>query len=241
MKTRTVLLIIFAAFSVIDAFSQSVVITPKKTVYTRTKPISDYKRNFTITYPVVKAATPALSKKIQTAIDYRSNLGLSLKEELGEIQWLEEADYEVGYNEKGVLSISLSMNGSGAYPSGVTKVIVVNLRTGSKVKAIDVFTNLPGLTALVRKAQKKEIADAIISIRKNDPQETDPKSLFKGKTITAKSLEGFSVNAGGITFNYDYGFPHVIQALEPDGTFMFTWRQLRPYIKAGGLLTRLAR
>ena len=44
-----------------------------------------------------------------------------------------------------------------------------------------------------------------------------------------------------MTFKYDYGFPHVIQALQPEGKFFFTWEQLRPFLVPGGLLAKLAR
>ena len=242
MKTKIILLFFIIFTFVFASAAQSVTITGKKTTYTRKKPISEYKKTFTINYPKVRAATPALSRKIEAAISYQSILGLDLQEELTGAQWLEEADYEVVYNKSGILCIDLSMNGSGAYPSGVTKTAVVDLRKGTLVNTSDVFTNLQGLAAMVRKAQKKEIANAIAEIRK-DPEnnESDPATLFKDADFRRKDLEGFSVNDQGVTFKYDYGFPHVIQALQPDGNFLFTWAQLQPYLVSGGLLAHIAR
>ena len=221
--------------------AQSVVITGKKVTYTRRKPISEYKKTFEINYPKVKGRTPALSRKIENAISYRSILGLDLKEELTGAQWLSSADYEVIYNDKGVLCIDLTMEGSGAYPSGTTKTVVVDLRTGNVVKTSDVFTDLRGLAAMVRKAQKKEIAEAVERL-KQDPEfkSEDPADLFKDADFRRKDLEGYSVNDKGVTFKYDYGFPHVIQAAQPDGTYFFPWAELRPYLVPGGLLARLA-
>jgi hypothetical protein len=242
MKLKIVWLTLAVFFFTFSAVAQSVVITGKKTTYTRRKPISEYKKTFTINYPKVRAATPALSRKIEAAISYKLILGLNLQEELTDTQWLEEADYQVVYNKNGILCIDLTMSGSAAYPDGVTKTAVVDLKKGTIVKTSDVFTNLQGLAAMVRKAQKKEIADAIAEIRK-DPEnnETDPATLFKDADFRRKDLEGFSVNEQGVTFKYDYGFPHVIQALQPDGKFFFTWAQLRPYLVSGGLLARIAR
>src|SRR3954454_14515083 len=91
------------------AAAQSVVITGKKTTYTRRQPTDEYKKTFTINYPKVKAATPALSRKIENAISYRSILGLNLQDELTGNQWLSEADYEVIFNNKGVLCMDLTM------------------------------------------------------------------------------------------------------------------------------------
>ena len=120
------LLLIFIAALVSNVSAQSVVVYGKKVTYTRKRPISDGKRTFTINYPKVKAATPALSRKIETAIRYDINL----RDEINDSQWLYEADYDVGYNKHGILSITLTIDGSGAYPSGSTNHVVVNLKTG---------------------------------------------------------------------------------------------------------------
>lgn len=242
MKNKLFVLTIILLITSAATVAQSVTITGKKITYTRKKPISEYKKTFAINYPKVRTANPALSRKIEEAISYGSILGLNLQEELTDTQWLEEADYEVVYNKNGVLCIDLTMSGSAAYPDGVTKTAVVDLRKGTLVKTSDVFTNLQGLAAMVRKAQKKEIADGIAEIRKDpDNNETDPASLFKNADFRRKDLEGFSVNDLGVTFKYDYGFPHVIQALQPEGKFLFTWAQLRPYLVSGGLLAHIAR
>ena len=51
-------------------------------------------------------------------------------------------------------------------------------------------------------------------------------------------LDEFSISDKGVTFLYDYGFPHAIQALEPDGRYFFTWAQMKQHIKRGGLLAK---
>jgi len=242
MKIKPLLLTVLILITGSAALGQSVVITGKKITYTRRKPESEYKKTFTINYPKVKAATPALSRKIEAAISYRSILGLNLQEELTTAQWLDEADYEVVFNKNGVLCIDLTISGAAAYPDGVTKTAVVDIKKGTLVKTSDIFTDLPGLAAMVRKAQKKEIEEAVAEIKKNPEfQQEDPADLFKEADFRRKNLEGYSINDKGVTFKYDYGFPHVIQALQPEGNFFFTWEQLRPFLVPGGLLVRLAR
>ncbi|HYJ45883.1 MAG TPA: hypothetical protein VEV81_04655, partial [Pyrinomonadaceae bacterium] len=54
-------------------------------------------------------------------------------------------------------------------------------------------------------------------------------------------LDDFSVGARGITFLYDAGFPHVVQALEPVGRYFFSYAQLKPYIKRDGPLALFIR
>jgi hypothetical protein len=226
----------------IGVFAQSVAITPKRTVYRRPKPISEYKKTFVVRRPVAKASTPALSKKITAAISPESILGLNIKEELGEYQWLEEADYKVLFNREGVLSISSWMEGTAAYPDGVTKYAVVDLRTGRRLSPADVFSSLPKLAALLKKQQAAEVNTAIEEIRKDpESQETDPKELFAETDLRAADIKDFSVDAKGVTFYYDYGFPHVIQALEPTGEYNLSWKELRPFIKRGSLLERFVK
>ena len=243
MKAKLIITLFALALFTMGAKAQSVVITGKKVTYKRPKPMMDYKKSFTINSPKVKAATPALSKKIEGSISYAKVLGLDLKGELSDMQWLESADYEVGYNKNGILSISLSMEGSGAYPSGSTKFVVVDLRSGLRATPAAVFTNAPGLLSLVKKAKEKEIANAIIEIKKDKENgDINAEDLFKDSyQYSPVKLNEFSVSDKGLTFHYDYGFPHVILALQPPGEFFFTWAQLKPYIKPAGLLSRFKR
>ena len=234
------LLLVFGLSTV--AFAQSVVITSKKTTYTRRKPIADFKKTFTINYPKVKASTAALSRKIEAALGYEKNFGFTLKEEMSEIQWLEEAVYEVGYNKNGILSVNLTISGSGAYPDSSGKTVVVDLKTGNKVLASNVFTNINGLIGKLKELQQAEIKQGIEEIKKEpDLAGENPEDLFKESDLKAANLEGFAVDEKGVTFTYDYGFPHAIQALELDGKYFLSWAELKPYIKRTGLLGRFVR
>lgn len=236
MKSLFVLLFIFA-FSAF-AYSQSVTVTSKKVNYTRKKPFAEHKKSFTVNYPIIKAATPALSKKIETAISYQKVSGFNLQEELTEVQWLEEADYEVLYNKNGFMTISLWMSGSGAYPSTFRKDVVVNLKTGTVVKPADVFSNLDDLAAILKEQQIAEIEAAKKEI-KADSENTDidADELFGGKDFTAENIDEFLVSDEGVTFKYDYGFPHVIQALSPNGEYKMTWTQLKPFLIKGSVFS----
>ena len=239
MTIKLSLVVLFLTAFCVGASAQSVVITRKKVTYTRPKPLSDYKKTFTITYPKVKAATPAISRKIEKAI----SPDINIKEEKTEIQWLDEADFAIDYNEHGVLSVALTTSGSAAYPSGDTEHIVVDLKTGNRLRTADVFTDLVGLLKKVRGAQDKEVTQAAIDIRKDpDNGDIDVAELFReGYKYHPLKLDDFSVGKNGVTFYHDYGFPHVALALQPPGEFLFTWEQLKPFIRSGGLLARFVR
>ena len=74
-----------------------------------------------------------------------------------------------------------------------------------------------------------------------DPDADDPGILFGSRRFSSKDLDGYEVSVKGVTFHYKYAFPHVAIVYEPAGEFFYTWAQLKPYIKAGGLLSRFKR
>jgi len=243
MKTRYLFITLFAiaAFAGL-AQSQKVVVTGNKVTYIRPNPLADFKKTFTINHPVVTAASQSLSVKIESAISFQKVIPLDIAEEVNEIQCTKRVVKKCFENETWGCWVASSFEGSGGYPSGSTKTVVVDTLIGDRVKPPDTFKNLSRLVALVKKSQKAEIAKAIKAIRKDpDFREPDPKTLFGSANFTTDDLDWFSISQKGVTFNYDYGFPHVIQALQPDGKFFFSWKQLKPYIKAGSLLSRVAR
>ena len=231
---------IFVFASIVLA--QTVVVISKKVTYTRPRPTSDFKKTFTVNYPNVKASNAALSKKIESSISYEKNLPLDLKEEMGAYQWLEEADFNVGYNKKGVLSVGLSVTGTAAHQTWLYKTVVVDLKNGNKVRPIDVFTNLKGLIAKLKTIQNAEIKEGIKLIKEDpDYQGENTDKLFKYTDFIALNLEGFSVDERGVTFYYDYGFPYIIRAIQPGGNYVLSWKEIKPFIKRRGLLGKFIR
>lgn len=223
----------FASVSI----AQSVKITTKKVTYKRGKNAPDHKRSFEVNYPVVGGAN---GKKIEAILNYEKNFDFKIQEEIKEMFWLETADYTVNYNKNNILDVTLMIEGSGAYPSSSSKYLVVNTKTGTRVKPSDVFTNLNGLAAMGRKAQESEIKAETARIKKDEP-DFEPGEYFNNAKFTAENLWAFTVSDQGITFHYDYGFPHVALALQPDGEYKFSWTQLKPYIKKDGLFAPLVK
>ncbi|MFM9905392.1 MAG: hypothetical protein ACKVQJ_12580 [Pyrinomonadaceae bacterium] len=243
MKIKFLSLIFFLAAFVAAGAAQSVVVTSKKVEYKRPKPESEYKASFEINYPKVKAASPALSKKIEAALSYESVFNFKIKDELDDIQWLQGADYQVEYNKNGILGVKLFIEGAGAYPSGSTRYVVVNTNTGRLAKPADTFTNTQGLLRLVRAAKDKDVKKTRVELKKDAESDVEgfDYAIKESAQYHPVQLDQFTVSDKGIMFHHDYEFAHVIQALQPDGEFFFSWKQLKPYIKSAGLLSRLAR
>ena len=243
MKAKFTFIVAIVACVCTGVFAQSVTLTAKKVTYKRPKPISEYKKTFVITYPKIKAATPAISRKIEDVLSYEKAFDFKLSEEMKDTQWLEEASYDVNYNANKLLSISLTIEGTAAYPSSSTRHIVVNTTTGVRVRATDVFINTSRLLAKIVKMKDAEVKKAIADLKKDpETKDEDFSSIFNdAETYNKVKLDEFEIDENGVNFHHNYGFPHVAQALQPNGEFFLTWAELKPYIKSGSLLSPLAR
>lgn len=240
-------LLTLAAVSV--GFAQIVKITPKRTVYTRkVKQTQKEKRTFVVTYPVISGAMSlAAKKKLENTISYWRVFETTLQENQGEYNWLSEFSYQVNYNKKGVLDIALSQEGVGAYPDGSTINLLVDLKTGEQVKFKDAFKadSLANFAKMVNAKLEIEKKDLVQRINKGEFSDSNGKEAddalkeqINELNFTADTFDQFTISDKGITIIYDAGFPHVIQAAQPDGEYFFTWAQVKPFIRRDGLLAK---
>lgn len=240
---------VFFAFNTVSA--QSVIVKPRKVVYKRAgKRVDKWKRTFEVRYPVFSGSlTPRALRNLRSGTDYWRNFETNLSENLrGEETWLERLDYLVKYNKQNIFDIWLIMEGSGAYPDGSTKYLVFDLRTGRKLTIPDLFSSaaMPKMLLKIRDAMRKneteafkenpETREALEQYRESEPEFHPPVDK-----IQYKDLEGFSISDTGVTFMYDYGFPHVIEALEPSNEIFLPYSELKPFIRTDGLLARFVR
>ncbi len=248
-KTIFAFLLMFIAVS--TGFAQVVRITPKKTVYTRNgRDVPKEKKTFVVTYPLVSGTMPLVTKKkLENTISYWRVFETTLKENQGEYHWLSELSYKVNYNKNSVLDIALTQEGVGAYPDGSTVDLIIDLKTGEQVKFNDAFKadSFIKFAEMVDRKLKIEAKKIIQTIDKGafgeNGKEADDsiKEQLGALNFTAETFNEYSVNDKGVTIIYDAGFPHVIQAAQPDGRYFFTWAQLKPFIKREGLLAKFVR
>lgn len=237
------LLSLFLSFTLFESVTAQTVTIAKRTVkYTRKKPIADHKRSFVINYAEPKGLSPAIAQKMKAQLNYFKLFDFSLSEELSEIQWLEEADFEVKHIGNGIVSIAMWIEGSGAYPDGVTKYVNLSTKIGTRITPALMFTDQTGLASLVGKKMQAAIKEALKAIREDkENDDLTEVELFGKHRFSAASLNNFFVTAEGITFVYQYNFPHVIQALEPENEYSMTWKELEPFIRRDGLLASFIR
>jgi len=254
MKHLSIFLLGFVVlFGASAAFAQegSLEIVPQEKKYTRTgADVPDFKKTFTVRKPVIKTKVDQdVREHIEDAIDFWRVFEMDLEESLTDFTWLENFDYEVQYNANDLLSIALFAEGSAAYPSSATRWVTLDTRTGEILTIDDLFTHetQPGLLKLIN---QKMIANEAAAI-KEDP---DVKEALRDQRVsygediqpgagklTYEKLAGFFITERGVTFVYDYGFPHVMLALEPSGHFEFAFSELKPFVASGSLLEKLVR
>jgi len=229
---------------VTTARSDRVIVKPRTIVIVRSgKIVKDFpeKKRATIKSPVISGlADVRVLRKVQSILQIKNVFDTSVAE-YREDNWLEEFDYKVNYNKNHILDLTFTQSGSGAYPDTQTKHFAINLQDGAVIKASNAFAadKLDALTALVRSKFQAELAQNLkdLADSKSDPEDIRiAKEAQEALEFKLSDIDDFSIGDKGVTFLYDAGYPHVIQALEPNGEYFFSYSELRPYIKRDGPL-----
>jgi hypothetical protein len=199
------------------------------------------KRTAKLTYPLITGLKNTLVlRRVQSLLQVRNVFDTSI-EDYRQDTWLAEFGYKINYNRDYILDVTFTQSGSGAYPDTHTKHFAINLKDGSVLKAADVFVSdkSEGLATLVDKKLQAELKKLLeeLTAAKSDPEDLRiAKEAQEPLKFTVENLDEFSVGAKGITFLYDAGYPHAIQAFEPVGKYFFSYSELKPFIKRDGLL-----
>jgi hypothetical protein len=229
-----------------------ITLTAKTAQFIWRKPDSDPKstsrsevRRATLRYPTVTGVDdPALQTKIQSSIDLQSAFGKSLAEMESEFQenhWMEKMDYEANYNNNGLLSLTYSGYGVGAYPSSFVRYRSVNLRTGEVLRLHDLFkTEALGAIALMVDRQLQQAIQTKVAELDNEASAKDiDRAIFRAHRFRIKHLNEFTITPEGVIFHYRFGFPHVILAAEPKSDYLISHAELKSYLKANSPLIGL--
>ncbi len=205
------------------------------------------RKTATVTYPVISGLSDrAVLQRIRALLDFKNIFDTSLKE-YREDAWLTEFGYDVNYNRNFLFDITFTQSGVAAYPDVHTKHFLINLKNGRIVKASEAFLvdKFGVLAALVDQKLQAELKEINAEAKKNSNFEaSEIESIIEGQEqmkFTTENLKDFSVSDKGITFLYDAGLPHAIQAFEPEGQYFFSYSDLTPYLNRGGPLGQFVR
>jgi hypothetical protein len=220
------------------------IVTPRRVVIVRgARMARDFpgKKTATVTYPVISGLKDQkVLRRVQSILQIKNVFDTSLAE-YREDTWLTEFAYKVNFNRKSILDITFTQDGSGAYPDTHTKHFAINLKTGTIVKASDVFepAKLESLSALVNSKLQDELQQIMKENSGPGTDAEDTRIIKESQEVLefkSENLDEFQVQAKGLTFLYDAGYPHAIQAFEPAGRYFFSYSELKPFIKRNGLL-----
>jgi len=229
------------------AANDRAVISRKRVVIVRTGQLARQfpeRKRALVNLPVVSGLSdPKVLRKVRAALDLKNIFQTSLAE-YRQDAWLEELDFKVNYNKRYIFDISFWQTGTGAYPDTHHAHFAISLRTGDVLRAQDVFESgaLYALAGMAHEKLRTEVAEQIKVVEQDKELSADRDGLenLKGElsrlAFGVERLDNFEVGDAGLTFLYDAGFPHVIQAIQPDGRYFFTYAQLAPYIRRDGPL-----
>jgi hypothetical protein len=221
--------------------NDKVVIRPRRIVLSRGEKGRDYKEAIIKIPHIGGIGNPDVLRKIQSILDLKNVFGDSLEEiksEFKESFWLDEITYKINYNANFILDITFFESGVGAYPDTLTEHRIINLKTGALLKAADVFksASLEALVKLVEGAMRAELREGIKKFGRDEDAAGRLGAELREAKFSVENLDNFSVNNTGVTFLYDFGFPHAIKALEPSGRYFFSHERLKEHIKQDSLL-----
>lgn len=228
--------------------AERAIIQRRRIVITRTPAIAKqfpHKKRAVISYPVVSGLNPAVLRRVRSQFDFKNIFDYSLQE-YREDSWLEEFDYVVNHNANSLLDVTFNQSGSGAYPDDQSKHFLISLKDGRVLKANDAFigNRQANLATLVNAKLQTELKNILKELQES---KSDPEDLrIAGEAqeplqFKIEDLDNFSVGPKGVTFLYDAGYPHAIQAFEPNGKYFFSFAELKTYIKPEGPLGQFIR
>jgi hypothetical protein len=199
------------------------------------------KRTAKVTYPVISGRLKAeVLQRVRSLLQIKNIFDSSL-EEYRQDRWLEEFGYEVNFNQRQILDITFSQTGTAAYPDSQSRHFAIDLRNGSTIKAAQVFVadKQQELAGLVNAKLQTELKAILASLRESNSDPDDTRIASEAQEpleFKVENLRDFSVGETGLTFLYDAGYPHAIQAFEPNGEYFFSYAELKPFIKRESVL-----
>ncbi|MBO0358915.1 hypothetical protein J0X19_13235 [Hymenobacter sp. BT186] len=162
-----------------------------------------------------------------------------------------ESRYEVLYNDHNLLSVECISEYLGAYPSTVRRHATFDLRTGRLLEVRDLIADTVALRQRWQQSINRRVTEHLRTLPNEYPQLTTDSVLLadvKQRLYWNDSLHAvellpeeprfydFALTPFGLMLYYDFGFPHVIQALQPDLNYQFLYADLKPWLKPKGPL-----
>lgn len=184
-----------------------------------------------LTLPVVEgeAGDPAVDA-MNAALSWDSLTDQPLEETLAIYKEMQSgyigADYTVDYDAGGILDLTITIEFLGPYPSTSRQYFCFVVATGERLS----------MRELLPDGSEAELAAILDGMLQANIEETRQawdeldESIYSGYAFTVEDLERFSIVEDGVWFHYDFGFPHVALAAEPEGDLFLPAERILPFL-----------
>ena len=173
-----------------------------------------------IKWPVVEGDFAGVDR-ISELLDYESITGETIVQTRENYQLygsgIVGAYFQVNYSDTQYLDLTITVETLGAYPSRMVFDKLFNLATGELITPNDLFL-------------ESELNN-LVTLCDNELQNRIPSETPEDYRFTLENLEQVGVRRSGIIFHYDFQYPHVSEALEPDGELFFYWGDINKYLR----------
>ncbi|MEO8762522.1 MAG: hypothetical protein ABI388_12920 [Bacteroidia bacterium] len=199
----------------------------------------------TVLYPIITAESDAVSKKINEQIKrvYIDSVYLNQPLDLGLDSVINSGliamSYEVTYNKKNILSLTINGQGCGAYCSDWRTFFNFNTETGNSITLNDILKidKIESFKQLVLKRKTEEL----IAHKEELAEEVKKKEIdadnyhwaieeIDSNCIKSISLVQFSLSDTQLEIIDDCEFPHVIRFIEPSYKLNYTYSTIKEFL-----------
>ncbi|MEO8796773.1 MAG: hypothetical protein ABI551_02715, partial [Polyangiaceae bacterium] len=153
-------------------------------------------------------------------------------------------DFDVVLDDARLLTLAIIEDTMGAYPSSNVLTDTFDWTTGKRIGA-EAFA-ADKKAALVKlldkrvhdawKAKKKELAKAPASPGECGPDVVQGFMDGPAPSFTVAMLDGVAATKSGLSFAFDFGFPHVVLACSPEVDLSISWADAATFVDPKGPL-----
>lgn len=159
------------------------------------------------------------------------------------IKWADDniiyLNFEVTYNQNGILSLNISAEGCGAYCSGWTNYYNYSTVTGKSLEIIDIINTLDDFKKMVNAEKNKQYIQQRKELMNNynDPKAEIDKETYEWALEYYNSCDqNLEVDSFALFPNYiqiieDCKLPHVIRSLSPIIKIKYNCNDIQRYLK----------
>jgi hypothetical protein len=199
----------------------------------------------TLKLPVLKTGNitidKALNNDLVAKITNHEYTGLTNDSVL--IAWANDGivymNHETTYNQNGIVSFNIGVEGCGAHCTGTTYFFTYNYYTGKPVTLVDVIDTTSGFAKQVLHDKHTQFTQQKIELKKRlkeDPSGFNEETYNWALTHYTDCENDFNFNSFALYPNQlsiicDCYMPHIIQSLAPDIKLNYTYPAIKQYLK----------